>query len=584
MLEQKMLGEKKALPRAFFFDSSIFYFSISILISTCFLWSVQSPLISSINNEVVAYISISLLLIFFLSRRLCFQYDAIFFLFLGGLIISTINGVNERYWGTKFIVYLIYAGNALLFYNIAVFNSGNSIKRDNLLKCILLVIIIASVVSNFIVIYQWLGYANNDLITNIWIYPASGARLSANLAQPNHLATLLVLGICATFYFSEKTDDILIALIFILISSFCIFLTYSRTSYISLLFVAIYYSYLMRFEKKYILLSFSPIIFLFLISQTFTLWKDISPLPYSAVGDRGLESGRYLLWSMAWDGIKDKFWFGYGPGNIIGMYKQILPTHLSFSEGSVPSSSHNLILDLALFFGVPFALIFSLVLIKILFNAFNRRGGEVFGYAYLAVIPIFTHSMLEYPENYAYFLLPLSLFLGIANPFKDSEKSNIKKSVFFYFAYIVISFVTVCSIFNFYTIENNFKKLRLQNLNVEIKNPFIGSDKCILKMYCDFLDAHLIDDISSLNDRKYNYLDDLSESLPTPKVMELAIFKAINDKQYGKIKNEIINYCLFFGADICRNLEGKIKKYDLHWGNYFPTQEIIYLESKWSNN
>ena len=96
-------------------------------------------------------------------------------------------------------------------------------------------------------------------------------------------------------------------------------------------------------------------------------------------------------------------------------------------------------------------------------------------------------------------------------------------------------------------------------------------------MYCDFLDSHLITDLSLLkNDKnnKYEYLMDLSNSVPTPKTMELSIFKLVNKKDEKKLKNEIINYCLFFGDDKCNYIESKIKKYDPDWRNYFPLREL----------
>lgn len=578
-----MLGEKKALERAFFFNRSIFYLLISFSISTCFLWSVQSPLILSINNEVVAYVTISLLVLLFLRKDLIFKCDLIFYLFVGSLVLSLFNAQGDRYWGTKNLIYLIYAGNALIFYTVAASISDRDKIKEIFFNLLLIAIIIASVVSSFIVIYQWLGYANDDLITNIWIYPASGSRFSANLAQPNHLATLLSLGICALLYFSRNVKNIVIVSLLIFVFGFCIFLTYSRTSYVSLFFVSIYYSYIKKFEKKYTLLGFLPLISLLIISQTFSWWMYISPLSFESVGDRGLESGRYLLWSMAWEGLKDKYLLGYGPGNIIGMYKYVLPNHFDFAEGSVPSSSHNVVIDVALIFGVPFALIFSLVLIRIIIKAFHEKKESISGYAYLAIIPIITHSMLEYPENYAYFLLPFSLFIGLANPLRNSTQATKLKSVIFYVAYATISFFTIYSIFDFYSIENNFKKLRLQNLNVELSNPFTGSSNCFLKMYCDFLDAHLITEITPLNtvsENKNQYLINLSESLPTPKIMELSIFESINEEDYHRVKNEIINYCLFFGRNNCIYLENKIKNYDPEWGIYFPTQYLSDLRSK----
>ena len=255
-LKLKMLGEKKALDRAFFFSRSICYLLISFAISTCFLWSVQSPLISSINNEVVSYITISLLVLLFLRKDLIFKYDLIFYLFVGSLVISFFNAQGERYWGTKNLTYFLYAGNALIFYTVASSTNEGGTSKEDFFKFLLIAIIFASTISSFIVIYQWLGYANNELITNIWIYPASGDRFSANLAQPNHLATLLSLGICAALYFSRNAKNVAIVSLFILVSSFCIYLTYSRTSYISLFLVGVYYACIKKFERKYIFLVF----------------------------------------------------------------------------------------------------------------------------------------------------------------------------------------------------------------------------------------------------------------------------------------------------------------------------------------
>jgi hypothetical protein len=79
---------------------------------------------------------------------------------------------------------------------------------------------------------------------------------------------------------------------------------------------------------------------------------------------------------------------------------------------SVFSSSHNLFLDLVLWCGIPVGLAVSLYLLRWLWTRIKRVSCAEDALMVLFVVVAVNHAMLEFPLQYAYFLLPMGLVMG----------------------------------------------------------------------------------------------------------------------------------------------------------------------------
>lgn len=275
-------------------------------------------------------------------------------------------------------------------------------------------LLLAAVLSVGIQLYQWL------LLGNGGIYVAElppHSRPFGNLAQPNQLATLLLMGVAGILFLWEiRKLRISVALAAALVLAFGLVMTGSRSVLLTLIWLVPVYG-LMRRRCN---LRTSPsavatVIGFYLLcsfgwaSINAVLMLDIDP---NAAVERIAELGiRKVLWASMLDAIGRAPWRGYGWGQIgVAQTATALdhPATYSFFD-----SSHNLLIDLALWNGLPVAaaVIFVLVL-WFGWQVYQCRDPLSFALL-IAIGVVLSHAMVEYPLNYAYFLLPTGFWMGV---------------------------------------------------------------------------------------------------------------------------------------------------------------------------
>lgn len=125
-----------------------------------------------------------------------------------------------------------------------------------------------------------------------------------------------------------------------------------------------------------------------------------------------LEPGtRWIHWPILWDAIKLQPWFGYG-------WNQIPSAHWAASANHPPSGewiqhSHNLVLDLLVYNGLPFGFLLCALLIHgFVVRAKACRDSQSWSLT-LALTMIFVHSLFEHPLHFAMWLLLAGLLMGV---------------------------------------------------------------------------------------------------------------------------------------------------------------------------
>jgi hypothetical protein len=128
------------------------------------------------------------------------------------------------------------------------------------------------------------------------------------------------------------------------------------------------------------------------------------------LGNRSDIGTRPAAWQMALRAIAAKPLFGHGWGqSFLAQWTQTLnvaPVH------EVLLSAHNLLLDLALWAGLPAAMIVLTGMVVWFRVGLRRTTDEGSQLLMLVVVVLAVHALLEYPLAYAFFLLPLGLALG----------------------------------------------------------------------------------------------------------------------------------------------------------------------------
>ncbi|MEF9994488.1 MAG: Wzy polymerase domain-containing protein, partial [Acinetobacter sp.] len=119
---------------------------------------------------------------------------------------------------------------------------------------------------------------------------------------------------------------------------------------------------------------------------------------------------RLGMWVQILHAIAERPWGGYGWNQTsIAVVESI---HFNTVQVWF-NSAHNVVLDLLVWNGVPLA-IFILGYLSIWLFWLNKNAKDTTSIvAILMVSAILIHAMLEFPQRYAYFLLPMGFLLGL---------------------------------------------------------------------------------------------------------------------------------------------------------------------------
>lgn len=280
-----------------------------------------------------------------------------------------------------------------------------------LVPSIMTTLAVGACVAVALALMQWQSVG----MPNLWIADLSAdARPFANFAQPNHLATLLAFGVTG-FVFAYETRRIagLAAGLGVALLAFGLIMTQSRTAWL-FVGVAIAGSLLMRrrvgLRTSSAALGIAAVLFVLGVA----LWGPLNDLLLLS-GSPSLQLGRGSrreLWPMMLAATWYRPWFGYG-WTQSGQAQ--LTTVLDFPPiHEYDKSAHNVVLDLLLWNGWPLGLLIAAGLGWWFVCRLRSCSGGANWAVLLAVATVWLHALVEYPLNYAYFLIPAGILMGIA--------------------------------------------------------------------------------------------------------------------------------------------------------------------------
>jgi len=128
--------------------------------------------------------------------------------------------------------------------------------------------------------------------------------------------------------------------------------------------------------------------------------------------------------------------------------------------------SHNVVLDLVLWIGVPLAVLHVCSMLIWLMRRIRATNSLLPWYGLAVALPLILHSMLEYPHAYAYFLAPVMFLLGAveaAIPLGSNFRIDAKPVAVIFLTTIVI---LAWSAIEYLKIEEDFRLARYQALRI----------------------------------------------------------------------------------------------------------------------
>ena len=391
--------------------------------------------------------------------------------------------------------------------------------REQLMKQVCWLLLIIASVTSLIAMVQWLGFESSVY----GIMQLKGNRPYANFGQPNNLATFLIVGLMGALFLYEKHK----ASLWLLIPSslsilFAICLTQSRTSLLVCIFICIYWvikQYKNKPRLNFIkLFGWAATYFLIagyllpIIAQVMTTSVGEAVTHTASLAERaGSGHERLGMWMQIIHAIGERPWFGYGWNQT----SVAVVESIHFNTVQVWfNSAHNIVLDLLVWNGLPLGFLIIAYFAIWLFWLSKNAKDTISIVAILMVSAILMHAMLEFPQRYAYFLLPMGFLLGLIqaqtpNLNGVSLHRNIIRCVW------LVSLIVLLLIWRDYKLFQENSKLVFKQKPVS--EEILGSSKIlILTQFQQRLDWIALKPQTLMSDSDLSVIGEMVENKATP--------------------------------------------------------------------
>jgi O-antigen ligase len=272
--------------------------------------------------------------------------------------------------------------------------------------------LVSAVLSVGVSLHQWLLLDGSIWLVDLqpgWWFPYG------NLGQRTNLATLIVAAWASLAYLHHQeklgvTGSIVTALFLL----FGAALMQSRTVIAMLPFILLWWAWRGREDRTSLrftvlaalLLSF--VVFYGLIpGWTNAFYIDIGEFPMDT--QLGVRS---VFWSSLLHAVSERPWFGYG-------WNEVAVAQVSVAElyqgSGFTEHSHNLLIDLLVWNGFPLGILLIAALGYWGLSRTARCNSAESWFALAVIGCVMIHSLLEFPLDYAYFLIPAGLLAGLVD-------------------------------------------------------------------------------------------------------------------------------------------------------------------------
>lgn len=327
-----------------------------------------------------------------------------------GLLLYPIDGVLA--WAYLF-------GFAL---SVAVGAKSAETRRHELLDGLAGVFVAAALLSVGLVACQWLSIVP-PLIGATPLPP--GSRPFGNLAQPNHLATLLLWGLVSAAWLRHRgrigTATLIVVGVYLCAG---IALTQSRQAWVGVLLLAAWAAIARRrgigSVNSWAVPAFAVLLALMVIAIG-PLSDALQVSSGRSLDEIASKGTRLLHWQYMVDAVGRSPWIGYGWNELNVAQSLVAPDHPAVKE--MVDHSHNLLLDLMVWNGLPVGLGIFAGVVWWFVRHLRRSSDPATAHLLALLIVVGAHASFEYPLSYAYFLLPVGLMVGAVDAMSPAART-----------------------------------------------------------------------------------------------------------------------------------------------------------------
>lgn len=403
-------------------------------------------------------------------------------------------------------------------------------SNDELYKKFSLTILVAGLLSMWIALGQWLSV--NSLGLFAVQVPING-RIYANFSQPNQFATFIMLNICGVFYLYRKSHvNTFLAIILAIFFGWGLTLAQSRAGFLELIVFGFLGLIFFWGEKRLRYFIFAVVV-VFLLMWVFILPFVTDLMGFSELrADKASLGVRHIHWGTALSAIVMEPWVGYGWNQVsVALARSVIfyPSTQEFLE-----HSHNMVLDIVLWNGLPLSILFFVIVFVWIYKFIYKNIDSDVKCVVLFLMCFIVHSMLEFPLEYAYFLMPFCFFLGsLERTYEVKFHFEIKN---FLLRKMVIPVLLVSGIFfvgfDYLNVEAAVRSLRFEDRGLAVRGDENVMDRIILfdqqKNYILFARTEAKENMS---DEKLEWMRKISERYGyAPALFRYAIASGLNGR------------------------------------------------------
>ena len=293
------------------------------------------------------------------------------------------------------------------------------------------------------------------------------------MAQPNHLALLLVMAMASLAYLnicSKVLGTWVSMLLFVLLAT-GLAMTESRAGLLQVwVLAALFYlrppAAEARFSKEPRLLRWHGLTGAAFATALFIVYPAIFGLLTGAdvMASRMAEgSTRFLVWPQLAEAIMLKPWFGWG-------MLQVGPAHNAVAHAHPIAEafhySHNIFIDLAIWAGLHIAVcLTALAAIWLLRHLVKTQTVRTL-YTLALLLALGVASTLEYQYAYAYFLAPAAFAIGVLERVHDAKVWHFASVRVTLAAAVTVTGLMAWSAIEYFALEEDFRVVRFQTSRI----------------------------------------------------------------------------------------------------------------------
>jgi O-antigen ligase len=258
-----------------------------------------------------------------------------------------------------------------------------------------------------------------------YVLAASKDRVWGNLAQPNHLADYLSLGLASVgFLFATRRLHALLAALIATVAVYVLIQTGTRAVllYLGAMLAGAAWIAWHRPDPAHRRLVAFVVLCLGAYVLLPPLLRELAPGSLGVSGAWGrwradalTHDLRGRLWSAAWHMFMQAPWLGHGLREYAHQYFQINPHLPPRAVGGFHDHAHNLPLHVMAEFGMVGLTVLLLATLAWMRGLMRLPAGAAAWWVAALAAVLALHSLLEYPLWYAFFLGPAALILGLGD-------------------------------------------------------------------------------------------------------------------------------------------------------------------------